>query len=121
MLRWHKDVLCHAVLCRAVPCCAMPCHAAWFSLCWGRFAQGSQCHAIACCAVPCHFRYAGGCQVPVPCHVTPSRRAVPCAGGAVGQRGGGTHAMYCSVLLNFLARYLAEALLGIFTMESSLP
>lgn len=32
-----------------------------------------------------------------------------------------THAMYCSVLLNFLARYLAEALLGIFTMESSLP
>ena len=32
-----------------------------------------------------------------------------------------THAMYCSVLLNFLARYRAEALLGIFTMESSFP
>lgn len=29
--------------------------------------------------------------------------------------------MYCSDLLYFLARYLAEALLGIFTMESSLP
>lgn len=31
-----------------------------------------------------------------------------------------THAMYCSVLLYFLARYLAEALLGILTKESSL-
>lgn len=29
--------------------------------------------------------------------------------------------MYCSDLLNFLARYLADALLGIFTMDSSLP
>lgn len=32
-----------------------------------------------------------------------------------------THPIYCSVLLNFLARYLAEALLGILTMDSSLP
>ena len=32
-----------------------------------------------------------------------------------------TYPMYCSVLLNFLARYLADALLGILTMESSLP
>lgn len=29
--------------------------------------------------------------------------------------------MYCSDLLNFLARYFAEALLGILTMDSSLP
>lgn len=29
--------------------------------------------------------------------------------------------MYCSDLLNFLARYLADALLGILTMDSSLP
>lgn len=32
-----------------------------------------------------------------------------------------THPIYCSVLLNFLARYLADALLGILTMDSSLP
>lgn len=32
-----------------------------------------------------------------------------------------THPIYCSVLLYFLARYLAEALLGILTMDSSLP
>lgn len=63
------------------------------------------------------------------CHARRSSVAVPgCAalqpwvgiGGGTGT-GVGTHAMYCSVLLNFLARYLAEALLGIFTMESSLP
>lgn len=33
----------------------------------------------------------------------------------------GTYAMYCSVLLNFLARYLAEALLGILTKDNSFP
>lgn len=32
-----------------------------------------------------------------------------------------TYPIYCSVLLNFLARYLADALLGILTMDSSLP
>lgn len=32
-----------------------------------------------------------------------------------------THAMYCSVLLNFLARYFADALLGILTKDISLP
>lgn len=31
-----------------------------------------------------------------------------------------THEMYFSDLLNFFSRYLAEVLLGIFTMESSL-
>lgn len=33
----------------------------------------------------------------------------------------GTYEMYCSDLLNFLARYLADALLGILTKESSFP
>jgi len=32
-----------------------------------------------------------------------------------------THPMYCSVLLYFLARYLADALLGILTKDISLP
>lgn len=32
-----------------------------------------------------------------------------------------TYDMYCSVLLNFLARYLADALLGILTKDISLP
>lgn len=31
-----------------------------------------------------------------------------------------THEMYFSDLLNFFSRYLAEVLLGILTMESSL-
>ena len=65
---------------------------------------------------PCHLRLFGG----LPCvQFAPVCR--PQQGPSLTPHSQSPYPMYCSDLLNFLAKYLADALLGILTMDSSLP